>query len=114
VREVGALRADAVERHEQFGVAGKYAAEFIDGAPCDVANRASLRFVEAARANDRVDLRDWQLGDRAGRGRASKQLQRDRQRHLVARANRDDACDELLEERAMPALGELEHRGVGE
>src|SRR5690349_19591076 len=110
--QVRAFRTDAAKRGQHVEVARQLASELAHRSPSDLTNLRGLALVKAALLDERVDLPNGELGYLRRRRRALQQPNRDRQTDLIARANRDDARDELLKHRFEPTLRQLEHRRV--
>src|SRR5205823_1042679 len=79
----------------------------------DLVDLPGLGLVERAGADQGVDLVGAELADLGGRPRHREQFARHRQRRLVAGADRDDAGDQDLEQRAVPLRRQLEQGRLG-
>lgn len=78
---------------------GSSTAELGHRALRDLADLRRLVLVEAARSDQRIDLRDRELRHRCRSRRPLQQLDRRGEADFVARADRDDTGDQLLEDR---------------
>ena len=113
-REMRALGADATEAAKQLGVARQRAGEVRRGPARDLEDLGRLRRMEAGVADEPVERRDVERRDPLRPWRRREQPACRHQAHFVAGPDAQDAGDELLEQGAVPFLGEREHRRFGQ
>ena len=111
--EVSAFGADAVEGRQHCRVARKDAAVFISRPYGDVANLPGFRLVKTGGVDELVDFAGREASDFGWRAGACEEPAGDRHGGLIARADGNDAGDQLLEYRRMAEGGEFKQGSLG-
>src|SRR5262245_5477602 len=112
--KVGAFRPDALKREQRLGFARQCAFIFINDASRDPEDLLRFAFVKCAGADQLIDFTRREPADFERRARPREESLRRRDGYFVARADRDDACHDLLERGTEAVVGQFEHRGFGE
>jgi hypothetical protein len=112
--QIRAFRTDAAQRKQDRLVTGQCALPLIDCPSRDRVNLLGLSLVKGYLADQLVDRGSSECSDLGGRSRTLEQRSGHRQHDLVARANREDARDELLKRRVVSFVRQLEESGSRE
>jgi hypothetical protein len=107
--EMGALRANARERLQDFRVAGQLSAVLVQDAPGNLVDLGSFALMESARVDELIDLLNTKLHGLCGGAGARKEPARSWDGDFVIGADGDHAGNQLLEGRVESILSQLKH-----
>lgn len=112
-REVGALGADATKRGHHLEVTRHFSAVLFDDTRGELTDILCFGPVEARWTNESGDPCYTQPADCLGRRSCLEKANGSRQRNFVPSAHGYDACDKLVERRAISLGSQIEHCSIG-
>jgi hypothetical protein len=112
-REVGALGSNAAKRSHHLEVTRHFSAVLFDDSRGELTDIFCFGSVETRRANESSDPCYTQLADCFRRRSRLEKADGCRERNFVPGAYGYDACDQLVERRAIALGSQIEHCSIG-